>query len=263
MDPPRIRAKLPPMPDSLRVALFCSDLDGTLLGLPDASLEFRRRWEALGGDRPVLVYSSGRLVDDARRVVRAAGLPDPDFYTGGVGTMIHDERENRAVEDFAEVLDDGWDRARVAELVRTFPQVEEQPPAQQHAWKSSWFWEAASEAELAHLREALREAGVAAQLVYSSARDLDLLPLAANKGNALRWLCEKLHLPLAQTIVAGDTGNDASMFLVPGVRAIAPANAAPELLKAAAATGPYHARAECAAGVIEGLVHHRLFPPAT
>lgn len=247
------------MPDSKRVALICSDLDGTLLGEPDSSSDFRRRWDSLRDDRPVLVYSTGRLVEDARRVVREGGLPEPDYYIGGVGTMIHDPEKNALLDEYAAVLSQDWDRDRVAGVVRSFPETEEQPPEQQHEWKSSWFWNDADDEDLDRLRQALREAGVAAQVIYSSARDLDVLPQAANKGNALRWLCERLDVPLDRVVVAGDSGNDSSMFLVSGVRGIMPGNAGPELRKAARDTDAYAARGSCAAGVIEGLVHYGVF----
>lgn len=243
------------MPDSRSVALFCSDLDGTLLGRPEAASRFRQLWDSLGDDRPVLLYSTGRLVEDGRRVVGEGGLPEPDYFTGGVGTTIHDA--DGVMNGFSEVLDEGWDRAAAVEVVRSFPGIDEQPPEQQHEWKSSWFWHDAGEEDLDRLRRALSEAGVSAQVIYSSARDLDVLPQAANKGNALQWLCRQLGVSLDQVVVAGDTGNDASMFQVPGVRGIMPGNAEPELREAAA--GAYAAGGECAAGVIEGLIHYGVF----
>src|SRR5690606_12125543 len=110
--------------------------------------------------------------------------------------------------------------------------------------------------DLEALKEALKEAGVGAQVVYSSARDLDVLPAPANKGNALRWLCRRLGVKLEEVIVAGDTGNDASMFQLPGVRGIVVENAEPELLQAVLGTDTHHAKGACAAGVLDGMIHH-------
>jgi len=90
-------------------------------------------------------------------------------------------------------------------------------------------------------------------VIYSSARDLDVLPLTANKGNALRWICQRLGIELNEVVVCGDTGNDSSMFIVPGVRGIAVGNAEAELLEAVRRTDAYLAKGECAAGVMEGL----------
>lgn len=247
------------MSDKKRVALFCSDLDGTLLGRPDSSSDFRCTWESLGDDRPLLVYSTGRLVKDAKRVVRQAELPEPDYYIGGVGTVIHDQKSDNTVREFSSILSEDWDREKAVEVLRSFPEIEEQPIHQQHEWKSSWFWHNATEDDLERLRVALRKAGAGAQIVYSSARDLDILPRPANKGNALRWLSQTHDIELDEVVVAGDTGNDSSMFLLPGVRGIVPENAEPELLEAVLDADAYIANGNCAAGVIEGLIHYGVF----
>ena len=241
------------MPRGKKVKLVCSDIDGTVLGVPEAVVEFRRIWDGLGDDRPMLIYSTGRLLEDAKRVIHEGGLPMPDYFIGGVGTMVEEVKCGEVLKEYSQVLDQNWDRAKVDAIVCGVDGIKPQADEQQHEWKSSWFWYDASEADLESLRSKLKDAGLEAQVIYSSARDLDVLPVTANKGNALRWITKRLGIELDEVVVCGDTGNDASMFLVPGVRGIAVGNAEPELLESIRGTDAHLAKGEVAAGVIEGL----------
>jgi len=92
-------------------------------------------------------------------------------------------------------------------------------------------------------------------VIYSSARDLDVLPANTGKAHALKWLCERISLPLKQVLVAGDTGNDSSLFLLPDVRGIVVENAQPELYEAVVHLPTYSATRAFADGVLQGLAH--------
>lgn len=87
------------------IRLFSSDLDGTLLGNPEATRRFKAVWEALAPDsRPLLVYNSGRLVDDLRRFTADGTLPEANYYIGGVGTQIFDVSAGQFLHKFDEHL---------------------------------------------------------------------------------------------------------------------------------------------------------------
>jgi sucrose-6F-phosphate phosphohydrolase len=239
------------------IRLFATDLDGTLLGNAEATHRFKAAWDALSpAARPLLVYNSGRLVADLRRFVDDGTLPLGDYWIGGVGTEVFDVRAGRLLTGFNRHLAEGWDLERVRAVARAFAGIRPQPDEFQTAYKSSWYLPNATPATLRELKRRLAEAGVAAQVVYSSARDLDLLPQRATKGGALRWLCEELDLPFSQVLVAGDTGNDASMFRLPGVRGIIVENALPELYEATVDIPIYSSRRILADGVLDGLCHY-------
>lgn len=239
------------------VRLFSTDLDGTLLGNPEASQRFRSAWSALSDEaRPLLVYNSGRLIDDLRRFIDNGTLPAADYYIGGVGTQVFDVRAGVILAELHAHLADGWDLARVCEITGRFPGVRPQPVEFQHEFKSSWFLDRAPPGAIRELQRQLADAGLKVNVVYSSARDLDVLPSNATKGGALTWLCGRLGVPLDAVLVAGDTGNDASMFRLPGVRGIVVENALPELFEATVDVPTYSSRQILADGVLDGLCHY-------
>jgi sucrose-6-phosphatase len=243
--------------NSKPVRLFSSDLDGTLLGNPESVRRFSAAWGSLTDEeRPLLVYNSGRLVADMQGLVREGLLPEPDYYIGGVGTELFNVQAGHAPEKFHQALREGWDRARVEAILTAHPEVEPQPAHLQNEHKSSWYFANADHAAIGKIETQLREAGLATTVVYSSQRDLDVLPANAAKGGALGWLCRHLDISTAEVLVAGDTGNDSGMFLLPGVRGIIVQNAQPELLEATVRVHCYTARQVMADGVLEGLCHY-------
>ncbi len=243
------------------IRLFSTDLDGTVLGNPEAADRFSEQWSSLEPQRrPLLVYNTGRTVADTRSLVAARHLPQPDVIIGSVGTEVHHPAEDCSAE-FCARFRLGWDAAQVGEIVARIPGVRRQS-MEQLPFKSSWFWIRARRDEIESLDRRLHAAGIRANLIYSCRYFLDVVPAQGGKGHALTWLCERLRIPLSQVLVAGDTGNDSGMFQLPDVRGIVVENALPELLAAALNPRTFVARQPMADGVIEGLTHFGVFPAA-
>lgn len=242
--------------------LFSTDLDGTVVGDNDATRRFRDFWQSLpDAQRPLLVFNSGRLIDDQLALLEEAPLPRPDYIIGGVGTMLHAKERGELERAYASSLGTGFDPQKIADVMAGVPGVTMQEERYQHGLKSSWFLHGADDAALRKIEAALAAADIDARIVYSSGRDLDILPKAADKGAALAWLCGQLHIGLDESAVAGDTGNDRAMFELKNIRGVIVGNALPELMSLAHRDMRFfHAAAREADGVIEGLRHWGVNP---
>ncbi|CAN7715882.1 HAD-IIB family hydrolase [Rhizobium sp. LjRoot98] len=241
-----------------KVRLFAADLDGTLVGDREAEACFFEAWTSIEETRrPLLVYNSGRLLDDIRRLLPATNLPPAEVLIGGVGTMLLRFSCLGDGNDYTKSFSTGFDWAAIEDLLKsTEPRAELQPIEHQSEYKSSWYLQNAQQNELHNIETTLSAAGLRVKLVYSSNRDLDVLPLGVDKGTALVWLCRRLHVDLDEVLVAGDTNNDRGMLELPGIRGIVVSNAR-DNLKIMAQKNPriFCASAEEARGVIEGLHH--------
>jgi sucrose-6F-phosphate phosphohydrolase len=153
-------------------------------------------------------------------------------------------------------LSTGWNRAAIATLLASYDDLLPQPESEQNPWKLSYFLRpGATSAILTSLERQLADFG--AKVIFSSGRDVDILPRSGDKGLATAYLRQRLEMPLDKTIVCGDSGNDISLF-EQGTLGIIVGNAQPELLAWHSQEGTAHhylADAPCAWGILEGLQH--------
>lgn len=241
--------------------LIVTDLDDTLVGpCPEDREALRQLNRHLQPPEIVLVYATGRSPASAQALIAEAGLLAPAALISGVDTAIsYEQSPEQADQDWWQRLKVNWDMALIDKIALGHADsLIPQPAGEQNPFKRSFFL-APEQAKtvISTLRAQLAAAGIEAQIVYSSDRDLDILPIGAGKGQAVRHLQERWGFTASTTVVCGDSGNDQGLFET-GSLGIAVGNARAELVRWLDINEHlpiYRARQRCAAGLLEGLQH--------
>ena len=232
-----------------RVNLLVCDLDGTLLGDDHALADFAN-WYERAKNCFRLAYASGRFIESVRDSIHGSRLPEPDAIIGGVGTQIYDVVAARRLPMWPPSTLE-WNPYEVRAVCASHAELTPQPEHLLSYHKISFYGFDLNHSFLDKLVDQLAAAGQRVTTIYSSNRDLDILPADLNKGSAIVHLAHRWKIDSQRIIVAGDSGNDRAMFAA-GFHGIVVGNAQQELLSLNA-PNVYHASAQFADGVLEGL----------
>jgi len=265
--------------------LICTDLDRTLLPngrqpeSPGARAAFAR---LVARPEVTLAYVSGRhraLVEDA---IREYGLPSPDWVIGDVGTTIYQvhAEEWRHWTEWEQDIATDWRGLTADDLRPLFtdlPSLRLQEEAKQNRYKLSYYLSLQTDID-ALQREMLRRfetQQLAAGLIYSvdeatSTGLLDVLPAHATKLHAVEFLMQQQGFDYANTVFAGDSGNDLPV-LASMIQSVLVANADIDVVEQAktqarkqgtlaafylAQGGFLGMNGNYSAGIVEGVAHY-------
>lgn len=266
--------------------LLCTDLDRTVLpnGPQPESRGARRQFAALAARPEVtLVYVTGRHRELVEQAIVNYCLPRPDYVIGDVGTTVFavsdDGDWQRWAAWEAEIEPDwvGNSPADINALLAGIKVLRLQEKAKQNIHKLSYYLPlyVDQEALIAEIQQCLVAHGIRSSLIWSVDEPagiglLDILPAHANKLHAVEFLMRELGFDLAETVFAGDSGNDLPV-LTSAVPAVLVGNASEEVREAALRESLANGHPESlyiahgalpgmngnyTAGVLEGVLHY-------
>ncbi len=233
------------------------DIDNTLLGDKEALQQLMERLKAVG-DRVAFGVATGRNLASTVKILKEWKVPTPDLLITSVGSEIY--YGNGMVEDlgWARHINYQWKPEQKRKILEGVPGLKLQPKSEQLRFKVSYYVEPDKIPSLKSIQGELRKKDLHCKLIYSHQAYLDLLPIRASKGLAIRYLLMKWGLSPDHLLVAGDSGNDIEMLRGETLGVVV-GNYSPEVEILNGEPRIYFAEGEFANGVLEGADHYDFF----
>jgi sucrose-phosphate synthase len=238
-------------------AIF-SDLDQNLLGDPDSLVEFNR---IVKENRQCATFgiATGRNLQSALKVIRSYGIAQPDVLITSVGTAIHYSPKMEPDTAWRNHINHLWTPSAIRRVLVDVPGLELQEAPDISRFKLSYYIDPEVAPDHEEIASLLRQNDQTVNTFLSFGQYLDIVPVRASKGAALRWFAEAWDIPLEQILAAGGSGTDEDMMRG-NTLAVVVANRHEEELSALAdIDNIYYAKKGHAAGIVEAIEHYDFY----
>lgn len=234
-----------------------SDLDQNLIG-DDISL--KNLLEVLRQQRKSthFILATGRRLDSALKLMKKHKIPQPDVLITSSGTEIYRAPKLTVDTAWARHIDYRWASRTVKKLLTDFPGLKLQPNLEQSRFKLSYYIDP-QQADIEEIKQLLHKEEQAVFVQTAFGQYLDILPLRASKGMALRYVVEQLNIPLEAVFVAGGSGADEDMMRGNTLAAVVANRHHEELSQLVDIERIYFSKQPNAAGILEALDFYDFF----
>jgi sucrose-phosphate synthase len=235
-----------------------SDLDQNLLGDKESLSQLVR---IIQDNRKCATFgiATGRRLDSALAVMKRYSIPMPDFLISSLGTEIHYAPNLTKDKAWSDHIDHLWNPKAIRRILSTVTGLKLQPKTEQSKYKISYYIDpeiAPDSNEILHL---LHRQDQSINVVHSFGQYLDIIPVRASKGFALRWVNEQWDIPLENTLTAGGSGADEDLMRGNTLAVVVANRHSEELSDLTEAERIYFAKHSYAAGIIEALDYYDFF----
>ncbi len=237
--------------------ILITDVDNTLTGDDEAVARLLKVLEQAGSFSGFGI-ATGRSKVSALEKLEELGTPPPDILITSNGASIRYGSHLTEDKAWKRHIDYRWEPDAIRAVMDEIPGVYMQDVTEQHRFKISYTIDLKKAPTVARIRRLLREAGLRVNLTCSFRMYLDLMPIRASCGLAIRYLAFKWGIPFEHLLVAGDSGNDEDMLRGETLGVVV-GNHSPELKKLRGRPRIYFAEGCHANGILEGIAHYDFF----
>ncbi len=237
--------------------LLVVDIDDTLSGDEDARHALMARLDG-AGDRVGFCVATGRTLASALDSLRAWNLRLPDVLITAAGTAVHYGAHLVSDQAWERQIRYRWNRDQVERALSGLDRLTPGDPGDQTPYRLRFRVAPESGLSAAAVRRHVRQQGVHATAIADHRRHVDVIPVRASPGLALRYLCFKWDMSPERVLVAGDSGHDADMLTGETLGVVA-GHQTSELDALAGRRRVYFAEGRHGWGVLEGIDHYHFF----
>lgn len=152
-----------------------------------------------------------------------------------------------------------WNPRAVRAILDELPGLKLQEKVCQGQFKISYYIDPTVAPDMHDIRHMLQQQDQAVNTIFAFGQYLDVVPVRASKGLALRWCAEQLSIPLENILTAGGSGADEDMMRGNTLAVIVANRHHEELSELVDIKRIYFAKRNCAAGIIEAMHHYSFF----
>ena len=232
-----------------------TDLDQNLLGDPESLADFVT---VIKNNRKCTTFAvaTGRRLDDALRVLKRFGIPQPDLLITSLGTEIHYAPRLTIDSGWSRHIDYLWNPKAVRRVLAELPGLKRQPNLEQSRFKISYYIDPEKAPDIDDINSLLHQNEQTVNVFHSFGQFLDIVPVRASKGFALRWFADQWDISLDHVLAAGGSGADEDMMRG-NTQAVVVANRHnEELSELADIEHIYFAKQPYAAGILEAIRYY-------
>ena len=205
--------------------------------------------------------ATGRRLDSALAVLKKYNIPVPDILITSLGTEIYYAPELTPSSNWAQHINHLWQPAAVRRLLDDLPGLYPQEKQEQSRFKISYHYnpQLPDAPTIEQINSMLRKDEQTVNVIYSFGQYLDIIPIRASKGLALRYISHLWAIPLENILVAGGSGADEDIMRGNTLAVIVANRHEEELSDLIDIDRIYYAKKPYAAGILEAIDHYNFF----
>ncbi|MBW1875879.1 MAG: HAD-IIB family hydrolase, partial [Deltaproteobacteria bacterium] len=233
--------------------LLVTDVDDTLTGDDEAMATLMERLDSTDANVGFGI-ATGRTLNEALALMDELEVPVPDVLITAAGSELHYGTHLLPDRSWERQIRYRWDRDEVQRVLSGMPGLERVTQAETK-YRLRYRLDPKRAPKLKEIRRRVRQQGLRVTTILDHEIYLDVLPIRASCGFAIRFFCFKWNLEPQRLLVAGDSGNDWDM-LSGDTLGVVVSNHTPELERLRERPRVYFAKSAHARGILEGIDYY-------